>query len=151
MIKVPVKVYSESRHPLPSYARLFDSGMDAIANLPVKDSSIFLNSREKQLIPTGLFVAIPPGYEIQVRPRSGTSLKTDLRVSNTPGTIDSPYRGEICIIAENIGVDPLEIKDGAKIAQLVLAPVVECVWEPVESKEALGTTDRGIGGFGHSG
>lgn len=150
IIRVPVQVYSESRHPLPSYARMFDSGMDVCANLPDANIPISLSTGDKRIVPTGLFFAIPPGYEFQVRPRSGTSLKTSLKISNSPGTIDSPYRGELGIIVENIG-QHFTINDGDKIAQLVLAPVVQCHWQQVDSKDALGSTDRGSGGFGSTG
>lgn len=149
MITVPVDVYSESRHGLPEYARLYDSGMDIRANL-VDAKPLTLYRGSKVIIPTGLYFAIPPGYEFQVRPRSGTSFKTSLCVVNAPGTIDSQYRGALGIIIENRG-DQLTIADGERIAQLVLAPVVQCEWQRVESKEALGATARGEGGFGSTG
>lgn len=151
MNEVIVDIYSESRHGLPEYARMFDSGMDVRANLSNPDSIRTILPGCTDLIPTGLFVAIPPGYEFQVRPRSGLSLKTKLRVANAPGTIDSPYRGEICIIMENIGTDTLTLADGDRAAQLVLSPVLKCVWNQVVHKSDLSTTDRGEGGFGSTG
>lgn len=145
---VSVLVYSESKHPLPSYANLFDSGMDVKANLA---EPVHLSAGKHAMIPTGLFVAVPQGLELQVRPRSGLFKKHRVSVGNTPGTIDAPYRGEICILLENRGDDPFTINDGDRIAQLVLAPVLQCAWEPVESKEHLGDTTRGVGGFGSTG
>lgn len=154
MIMVPqlaVQIYSESRHDLPSYGRLYDSGMDVYANLKEAGSVLQLYENAIKIIPTGLYVSIPPGYELQVRPRSGTSFKTNLRVCNSPGTIDSGYRGEIGIIMQNIGQTLCEIQDGERIAQLVLAPVFKCIWQPVLCKEDLGDTPRGVGGFGSTG
>jgi dUTP pyrophosphatase len=150
MQEIEVKVYSESRHGLPEYAKLYDSGMDVRANLLLPNTTWQILAGMKVIIPTGLFVAIPPGFELQVRPRSGLSLKTDIKVSNSPGTVDSPYRGEIGIIIENIGDEIFDLKDGDKIAQLVLAPVYKCVWKPVP-KNDLGKTDRDDGGYGSTG
>ncbi len=150
VIEVPVKIYSESRHSWPDYAKRFDSGMDVRVFLPDAQSTLTLVTGAKAVLPTGLYVGIPPGYELQVRPRSGTSIKTGLRIANSPGTIDSNYRGEIGIIVENTGPDYI-IQDGERIAQLVLAPVVKCVWKSYTSRDDLGSTDRGAGGFGSTG
>jgi dUTP pyrophosphatase len=151
IIQVPVKVYSESRHGLPQYAKMFDSGMDVRVNLVNPDEPLIIPQGGKVIIPTGLYFAIPSGYEFQVRPRSGTSYKTTLKIANSPGTIDATYRGELGLIVENTGVFQLVINDGDRIAQIVLAPVVQCVWQTSTSKELLGTTDRGEGGFGSTG
>lgn len=149
MAAVPVSVYSTSRHSLPEYAKLYDSGMDIRANL-VDGKPLTLYRGTKLAVPTGLFFAIPVGYEFQVRPRSGLSLNTGLKISNSPGTIDANYRGELLILLENLG-DQLSIHDGDRIAQLVLAPVVRCVWFEVDAVSNLGTTDRGESGFGSTG
>lgn len=144
---IPVQVYCESRHGLPVYAHMFDSGMDVCANLPVEGSSIIVPADGTVIVPTGLFVAVPPGYEFQVRPRSGMSYKTGLRIANSIGTIDAPYRGEIGVIIWNTGPD-FRIDDGKEIAQLVLAPVYVCKWVSVTSKDQLPETSRGTGGYG---
>lgn len=148
MINVVVDIYSESHHPLPDYARLFDSGMDLQAYLP--NGSLLVPADQTVIVPTGLYVAIPPGYEFQIRPRSGTSYKTRLRISNPPGTIDSGYRGELGILLDNHG-SQLSLSDGDRVAQMVLAPVIKCVWNQVTNKDLLGSTDRGEGGFGSTG
>jgi len=103
---------------------------------------------ERHLIPTGLFMALPPGYEAQVRPRSGLAIKHGITVLNTPGTIDADYRGEICVILVNLSDEPFIITDGERIAQMVIARHEQAEWEPVE---VLPETERGSGGFGHSG
>lgn len=149
MNNVKVKIYADLSHEygLPAYAKPGDSGMDIRAN---KEVTLYPGS--VTLIPTGLYVGLPEGYEFQVRPRSGLSLKTKLRVANSPGTIDEAYTGEICVIADNIG-SATEIVFGAgeRIAQLVLQAVPKVEWEQVFSKEELGTTERGAGGFGSTG
>lgn len=144
--RAPVKVVNKSKHGLPQYETSGASGMDAKANLDVPQ--IEVRPGEIVLVPTGLYVEIPMGLEIQARPRSGLSYKTKMRVSNSPGTIDSCYRGEIKIIMENTGEDGFLIKDGDRIAQLVLCPVIRCEWVEVEQ---LTETDRGEGGFGSTG
>ena len=144
-----VKVYTEFKHNdgLPAYAKKGDSGMDIRANC-----DITIEPRETKLIPTGLYVGIPEGYEIQVRPRSGLSLKTKLRVANAPGTVDSSYFGEVCVIADNThGSSEIVIKKGERIAQIVLQEVPKIEWDVVESKEALGVSERMDSGFGSSG
>lgn len=144
---VPVEVFNESGNELPVYAQEGDSGMDVRAK-----HCVTLRPKETNLIPTGLFVAIPEGFEIQVRPRSGMSLKTSLRIANTPGTVDSCYRGEICIIAQNTHSSlDFTIAAGERVAQLVLQRVPKIMWVPVKSKDRLGDTERGTGGFGSSG
>lgn len=148
MFKVPVKIFTQFAHSfgLPEYETLGAAGMDVRSNI-----SVSLRPGETKLIPTGIFVAIPFGYEIQVRPRSGLSLKTKFRIANTPGTIDSDYRGELCIIAENTGETEIDFGLGERISQIVLSFVPLIEWEPVASKEDLPSTERGEGGFGSTG
>lgn len=146
---VPVKAWFDLKHEFgkPKYETIGAAGMDVRAN---EWNSI--EPKETKLIPTGIFMAIPLGYELQVRPRSGLSLKTKFRISNSPGTIDSDYRGELCIIAENThGVDTFYINLGDRIAQIVLQEVPQLVWDEVLTKEHLPSTDRGEGGFGSTG
>jgi dUTP pyrophosphatase len=148
MPPIKVKIYSESKHNhgVPSYETSGASGMDLRANETKK-----IYSGQIVAISTGIYVELPNSVEFQVRPRSGMSLKTKLRVANTPGTVDSCYRGEIKVILENLGEDDVEIREGDRIAQLVLMPVLRCAWEEVKSKEELSKTDRGEGGFGSTG
>lgn len=148
-MKVPVKVYTEFFHSegLPAYAKPLDSGMDIRANI-----DMVIHPRQTKLIPTGLYVGIPEGYEIQVRPRSGMSLKTNLRVANAPGTVDAGYFGEVCVIADNThGTDEIYIKTGERIAQIVLQEVPCIEWVVVGSREELGESERGEAGFGSTG
>lgn len=148
-MKVKVKIYAELNHEhgLPVYAKPGDSGMDIRANEPIT-----LQPKETKLIPTGIYVGLPEGYEIQVRPRSGMSLKTKLRVANAPGTVDSSYHGEICIIAENThGAVEMNIAKGERVAQIVLQKVPVIEWEPVLSVDQLGDSERGAAGFGSTG
>jgi dUTP pyrophosphatase len=119
--------------------------MDLRANI---ESPIELRPMEHRLVPTGLYMALPPGYEAQVRPRSGLAIKHGITVLNTPGTIDADYRGEVCVILINLSADPFIIEDGERIAQMVIARHEQAVWEPVE---VLDETERGAGGFGHTG
>ena len=119
--------------------------MDLRANL---DCPIVLKPLERCLVPTGLYIALPHGTEAQIRPRSGLALKKGITVLNSPGTIDADYRGEICIILVNLSSEPFEIRDGERIAQMVVASYEQAVWKPVER---LDETERGAGGFGHSG
>lgn len=132
---------------LPAYETIGSAGMDVRAAVSQEDP-ILLQAGERAMIPTGLSVAIPQGYEIQVRPRSGLAAKHGLTCLNTPGTIDSDYRGEIKVILINLGQDAFTIQRGERIAQLVLAPVTQLAWEEVD---ALDETDRGAGGFGSTG
>lgn len=143
---VKVGVLNKSSNDLPVYAKEGDSGMDVRANL---ESPVVVGPFERVLIPTGLYVELPMGYEIQVRPRSGNALKKGLTVLNTPGTIDSGYRNEIGVIIFNTGKESQVIEPGERIAQFVLQKVPKIVWEP---KETIDTnTDRGEGGYGHTG
>ncbi len=146
---IPVSIWTEFNHEfgLPEYATFGASGMDVRAN---KNITILPNTTE--LIPTGIFVSIPIGYEIQIRPRSGLSLKTPLRIANAPGTIDNDYRGEVGIIAHNTSnTENIEIVIGDRIAQMVLSEVPYVVWKVLETKDELSSSDRGSGGFGHTG
>lgn len=140
-----IQVINESHHPLPQYATVQSAGLDLRANL---DISITLLPMERRLIPTGLRIALPRGYEAQVRPRSGLALKHGITLLNTPGTIDADYRGEIGIILVNLSTEPFTIADGDRIAQLVIARYEQAEWTEVSS---LDVTERGEGGFGHSG
>lgn len=132
---------------LPAYETIGSAGMDIRAAVGM-DDSIMLQPGERAMVPTGLSVAIPQGFEIQVRPRSGLAAKHGLTCLNTPGTIDSDYRGEIKVILVNLGQEVFTIQRGERIAQLVLAPVTQLAWEAVET---LDETTRGTGGFGSTG
>ena len=140
-----VQIINKSKHPLPSYATVASAGMDLRANL---DSPITLKPLQRILVPTGLYMALPVGYEAQVRPRSGLALKKGITVLNTPGTIDADYRGEVGVILVNLSAEEFVIEDGERIAQLVIARHEQVEWQPVE---VLEETQRGAGGFGHSG
>ena len=140
-----VEIVNHSHHALPDYATLLSAGMDLRANL---DAPITLAPLERRLIPTGLRIALPAGYEAQVRPRSGMALKHGIGVLNSPGTIDADYRGEIGIILVNLSNEPFVINDGDRIAQMVVARHERVEWVAVES---LDETQRGAGGFGHTG
>ncbi len=131
--------------PLPAYATQESAGMDVMAAI---DAPIILQSGERKLVPTGLSIALPPGYEAQIRPRSGLALKQGVTTLNTPGTIDADYRGEVGVILINHGQEPVTIERGMRIAQMVIAPVTQGVWQVVES---LDDTERGAGGFGSTG
>nr|WP_314772585.1 dUTP diphosphatase [uncultured Porphyromonas sp.] len=140
-----VKIVNRSRHALPAYATAGAAGMDLRAQL---EAPITLAPLGRVLVPTGLFIELPQGYEAQVRPRSGLAIKHGLTVLNSPGTIDADYRGEIKVALVNLSSEPFEIQDGERIAQLVVARYEEVTWQPVEE---LGETERGAGGFGHTG
>ena len=140
-----VKIINHSHHALPEYATTQSAGVDLRANL---ESPITLQPMERCLVPTGLRIALPQGVEAQVRPRSGLALKKGITVLNSPGTIDADYRGEIGVILVNLSQDNFVINDGERIAQMVIARHEQAEWEPVES---LDETERGAGGFGHSG
>ncbi|MEN9884338.1 MAG: hypothetical protein RLZZ420_1555 [Bacteroidota bacterium] len=140
-----ISVINRSRHPLPEYATAGSSGLDLRANL---ESAVVLNSLERQLIPTGLFMEIPEGYEAQVRPRSGLAIKQGLTCLNSPGTIDADYRGEIKIILINLSREPQQVNDGDRIAQLVFQKVEKV---NLVSVSALTSSERAEGGFGHTG
>jgi len=132
---------------LPAYETAGSAGMDVRAAL-AEDAPVVLAPGARAMVPTGLTVSIPEGYEIQVRPRSGLAAKHGLTCLNTPGTIDSDYRGEIKVILINLGAEPFTVRRGERIAQLVLAPVTRIAWSKVE---ALDATARGAGGFGSTG
>ena len=140
-----IKIVNKSHHALPQYATEQSAGVDLRANL---ESPIELRPMERRLIPTGLFISLPKGYEAQVRPRSGLALKRGITVLNTPGTIDADYRGEIGVILINLSTEPFIIEDGERIAQMIIARHEQAEWEQVE---VLDETERGAGGFGHSG
>ncbi len=140
-----VEIINKSKHPLPEYATPLSAGLDLRANI---ENTIVLNPLQRTLVPTGLYVALPPGYEAQVRPRSGLAIKKGITVLNTPGTIDADYRGEICVILVNLSDQPFEITDGERIAQMVIARHEQAEWVEVAT---LDETQRGAGGFGHTG
>ena len=140
-----VRIINKSKHPLPQYATPLSAGVDLRANI---DEPIMLQPLQRVLIPTGLVLALPEGYEAQVRPRSGLALKKGITVLNTPGTIDADYRGEVGVILVNLSDAPFEITDGERIAQMVIARHERAEWESVD---ALDETERGAGGFGHTG
>lgn len=140
-----IKIVNRSHHALPQYATALSAGLDLRANL---EEGITLQPMERRLVPTGLSIALPEGYEAQVRPRSGLALKHGITLLNTPGTIDADYRGEIGVIIVNLSDTPFNIADGDRIAQLVIARYEQAEWEAVE---ALDSTERGDGGFGHTG
>lgn len=140
-----VRIINTSHHPMPSYATEHSAGMDVRANL---DSPVTLAPMQRVLVPTGLRIALPHGYECQIRPRSGLALKHGITVANAPGTIDADYRGEIGVILINLSSEPFVINDGERICQMVIAPYSWVEWEPAESLDA---TERGEGGFGHTG
>ena len=140
-----VKVINKSKHSLPQYETIASAGMDVRANI---DQAITLAPLGRSLVKTGLFVEIPIGYEIQVRPRSGLAFKKGITVLNSPGTIDADYRGEIGVLLVNLSSEPFVIEDGERIAQLVLASHEQASWQEVEILE---DSDRGQGGFGSTG
>ena len=140
-----IKIINKSRHALPEYATPQSAGVDLRANI---DAPVMLAPLQRALIPTGLYIALPEGYEAQVRPRSGLAIKKGITVLNTPGTIDADYRGEICVILVNLSDEPFEVTDGERIAQMVIARHEQAEWEECDS---LDSTERGAGGFGHTG
>ena len=140
-----INIINKSKHLLPSYATGASAGMDLRANL---DSPIVLRSLERTLVPTGLFIELPAGYEAQIRPRSGLAFKNGLTVLNSPGTIDADYRGEVKVILVNLSKEDFSINDGERIAQMIIAKHEQAEW--VEVKE-LQESDRGAGGFGSTG
>lgn len=161
-----VKAYNESANKLPEYATKGSAGVDlraSFSNGNLKDKFLFFSDFDevggwlnifpggRALVPTDLFTAIPEGYEIQIRPRSGLALKHGISVLNTPGTIDSDYRGNIGVIVVNLGDEPFTIEEGDRICQAVLTKVEQIEWEEVASKEELEETDRGDGGFNSTG
>ncbi len=140
-----VRIVNRGHQPLPAYATEQSAGMDLRANL---DESIVLKPLERRLIPTGLHIALPEGYEAQVRPRSGLALKHGITVLNTPGTIDADYRGEIGVVLVNLSDKDFVVNDGERIAQMIIARYEKVVFSEVE---VLDETERGEGGYGHTG
>lgn len=140
-----IDIVNTSHHPLPQYATPLSAGLDLRANL---DAPVTLGPLERRLIPTGLSIALPEGFEAQVRPRSGLALKHGISLVNTPGTIDADYRGEIGVLLINLSAEPFVVNDGERIAQLVIARHERAEWNPTD---VLSETERGTGGFGHSG
>ena len=140
-----VQIINKSKHQLPAYATIQSAGMDLRAHL---DQPITLAPMQRCLVPTGLYMALPIGFEAQVRPRSGLAIKKGITVLNSPGTIDADYRGEVCVILVNLSTEPFVIEDGERIAQMVIARHEQVAWEEVE---VLDDTERGAGGFGHTG
>lgn len=142
---IEIKVVNKGHQPLPAYATPQSAGMDLRANI---DSAITLHPMERRLIPTGLHIALPAGYEAQVRPRSGLALKHGITVLNTPGTIDADYRGEVMVLLVNFSTEDFVINDGERIAQMVIAQHEQGQFKVVDE---LDETERGTGGYGHTG
>ena len=142
------KVFNKSANALPAYESQYASGMDLRADL---DGSLVIQPGERKLIPTGLFIELPEDCEAQVRPRSGLAVKHGITVLNSPGTIDADYRGEVKVLLINLSQEPFEIQPGERIAQMVVARFQQMQWQEVDSLEGLSQTERGAGGFGHSG
>lgn len=140
-----VQIINKSKHSLPQYATSSSAGMDLRANL---DNPIVLKPLQRCLVPTGLYISLPEGFEAQIRPRSGLALKKGITLLNTPGTIDADYRGEIGVIVINLSAEDFIIEDGERIAQMVIARYEQAEWQEVE---VLEDTERGAGGFGHTG
>ena len=145
MKELDVKIINRSHHPLPSYETPGAAGMDVRAFIP---EPIVLNPGERVLVPTGLYMQLPRGYECQIRPRSGLALKYGITIANSPGTIDCDYRGEIKVILLNQSNQPFTITDGERICQMVIAAYERVKWDTVDR---IDTTERGDGGFGHTG
>jgi dUTP pyrophosphatase len=144
-MSLKINIVNRSRHAPPSYQTMASAGMDLTANI---DREYILQPMERKLIPTGIFIELPAGYEAQVRPRSGLALKKGITVLNSPGTIDADYRGEIGVILINLSQEPFMIQDGDRIAQLVIAKYEKAEWISVNE---LGGSERGDGGFGSTG
>ena len=140
-----IKIVNKSHHPLPAYATELSAGMDRRANI---DEPIVLKPMERRLVPTGLHISLPVGYEAQVRPRSGLALKKGITVLNAPGTVDADYRGDVGVILINLSDEPFTIEDGERIAQRVIARHEHAEFIPVD---VLDETERGEGGYGHTG
>jgi len=142
---LPIKVINKSSHALPEYATPLSAGLDLRANL---ESEVVLEPKQKVLIPTGLFIELPDGYEAQIRPRSGLAFKHGITVLNSPGTVDADYRGEIKVLLINHGNESFTITNGERIAQMVVAAYQQISWVP---SEVLSETERGAGGYGSTG
>ncbi len=140
-----IQIVNKSRHPLPEYATELSAGMDLRANL---SEPIVLAPLQRCLVPTGIYIAVPEGYEAQVRPRSGLAIKKGITVLNSPGTVDADYRGEVCVILVNLSAEEFVIEDGERIAQMIIARHEKAQWQVMDQ---LDETVRGAGGFGHTG
>jgi dUTP pyrophosphatase len=140
-----IKIVSKSKHELPAYSTDSSAGMDLMANI---DKPVKLKPLERALVPTGLFIELPQGYEAQIRPRSGLAIKYGISVLNTPGTIDADYRGEVCVILINLSNKVYTVNDGERICQMIITRHEKIEWDLVK---ALNQTERGKGGFGHTG
>lgn len=140
-----IRIVNKSKHQLPAYSTEFSAGLDLRANI---DEDIILKSLERTLVPTGLYIELPGGYEAQIRPRSGLAIKKGISLVNTPGTIDADYRGEIGVILINLSNSDVKIEDGERICQMVINKHEQAEWIEVEE---LDETSRGAGGFGHTG
>jgi dUTP pyrophosphatase len=140
-----IKIVNKSKHALPEYATALSAGMDLRANL---SEAVVLKPMERRIIPTGLFIELPAGYEAQIRPRSGLAIKHGISLVNSPGTIDADYRGEIGIIMINLSKEDFVINDGERICQMVIAAHERVEWQEAGELDA---TERGAGGFGHTG
>ena len=145
MAAIQLKVINQSEHALPEYATILSAGLDLKANL---SESILLKPLQRSLIPTGLFIELPAGFEAQIRPRSGLAFKHGLTVLNSPGTIDADYRGEIKVLLVNLSEADFIVNNGERIAQMVIAKHEQIIWEPVIQLEK---SNRGAGGFGSTG
>lgn len=144
-IKMEIKIVNRSRHSLPDYATIHSAGMDLRANL---ENPVVLKPLERSLIPTGIYIQLPNGYEAQIRPRSGLAIKHGISIVNAPGTIDADYRGEIKVILANLSNEDFTINDGERICQMIVAKHERVEWIEVDE---LDETERGDGGFGHTG
>lgn len=140
-----IKIVNKSKHQLPEYETILSAGMDLRANI---DEPVTLKPLERALIKTGLFIELPKGYEAQIRPRSGLAYKNGISIVNSPGTVDADYRGEIGVILVNLSNDDFIVNDGERICQMIISKHEKAEWEEVE---ILNKTDRGSGGFGHTG
>lgn len=144
-MSIKCRIVNLSKNPLPEYATPYSAGMDLRANI---DSPIVLKPLQREMVPTGIFIELPEGYEAQVRPRSGLAAKSGITVLNTPGTIDADYRGEVKVIVVNLSDEQFQINNGDRIAQMIVTQHEKVIWLPVGE---LSDSDRGSGGFGHSG
>ncbi len=144
-MNIPVRIINHSDNPLPTYATVGSAGLDLRAYV---SEPITLHPFERVAVPTGLFIALPDGYEAQLRPRSGLALKSGITLLNTPGTIDADYRGEIKVILTNLSQEPFVINSGDRICQMIIARYEQVEWTQVDT---LDETERGAGGFGHTG
>ena len=151
-VELPIRIVNKGKHPLPHYATEHSAGLDLRANL---EEEITLAPGQRALVPTGLFLELPEGTEAQIRPRSGLAFKHGVTVLNAPGTIDADYRGEVGVLLINLGQEPFVVKDGERIAQMVVARYVRITFEetaaPGSGPGSLTPTARGEGGFGHTG